>query len=330
MSEELAPYQQQTALQSRDTELSVSDIVAKVSKVKEIQKAVMTDGTHYGIIPGTKKPSLLKPGAEILNLTFRLTPRYAGEREPIDLGSGHREYILRCDLFHIHTGAFYGSGVGSCSTMESKYRYRPGPVEFTGQPVPNGYWNTRKTDPAKAQALLGPGCSVRKNPDNGSWEIVTQGETIENPNLADCYNTVLKMAAKRAYVDATLKATCASEVFTQDTEEMAENEKARTAAEGGQTASMAQADNADQPPPAQTAEPSGKISEAQRKRFFAIWTKSGFTKEQAESLVKACGYEHSGDILKKHYEKLCECVESGLPKDTDVMAVFLEKWSKEN
>lgn len=45
---------------------------------------------------------------------------------------------------------------------------------------------------------------------------------IPNPDLADVYNTVLKMAVKRAHVAAILFVTCASDVFTQDVEDMPE------------------------------------------------------------------------------------------------------------
>lgn len=41
-----------------------------------------------------------------------------------------------------------------------------------------------------------------------------------NPNIADTYNTVLKMAKKRAHVDASITACAASDIFTQDIEEM--------------------------------------------------------------------------------------------------------------
>jgi hypothetical protein len=67
-----------------------------------------------------------------------------------------------------------GSGVGSCSTLESKYRYK-------------------KDYQTKAK--------------------------YENPDIADVYNTCLKMAKKRALVDATLTATGASDFFTQDVED---------------------------------------------------------------------------------------------------------------
>lgn len=219
MSGELVRVESQAVIQQDRIELTVDEIVAKVAKVREVASKVMKEDIHFGTIPGTPKPTLFKAGGEILALTFRLAPKYEGERNPIDLGHGHREYIIRCDLYHIHTGEFYGSGIGSCSTMEGKYRYRPGPITPTGRPVPKEYWDARNSDPAKAKTLLG-GHGFQAKKVDGTWEIVEQGETIENPNPADQYNTALKMAGKRAYVDAILKATAASEVYTQDLEDM--------------------------------------------------------------------------------------------------------------
>ena len=69
--------------------------------------------------------------------------------------------------------------------------------------------------------LIGEGRSVGKNPDTDSWEVCVLGEKMDNPDLADVWNTVLKMAKKRAYVDGMLSATGASDIFTQDIEEMA-------------------------------------------------------------------------------------------------------------
>jgi len=45
-------------------------------------------------------------------------------------------------------------------------------------------------------------------------------------NIADTYNTVLKMAKKRAYVDAVISATACSDIFTQDIEDISQNQKA--------------------------------------------------------------------------------------------------------
>lgn len=205
--------------------LRIEDVLEQVALIQRVMGAVMKQGEHYGVIPGTsQKPSLLKPGAEKICFTFRLAPEYEViERQ---LEHGHIEYRVTCTL-RTAAGRSVGQGVGSCSSMESKYRFRSGPKEATGQPVPHEYWNMRKTDPQKAlESIGGKGHVVAK--ENGIWQIFKQGEKAENDNIADTYNTVLKMAKKRAHVDATLTATAASDIFTQDVEEIAENLKATT------------------------------------------------------------------------------------------------------
>jgi hypothetical protein len=222
--------------------------------VTGLMRTAMHSDEDYGVIPGTKKPTLLKPGAEKLCLMFRLSPKYEGEREPIDLGNGHREYVIKCDLFN-SVGEFVGSGLGSCSTMESKYRWRTGPRESTGKPVPKDYWDKRNSDPKAALALIGGvGFCVHKG-DSGVWEVCIQGERVENPDIADVYNTVLKMAKKRAYVDAVLSRTAASQIFTQDLEDMHENAQSRPG--GSPAPEKMQMPSEKAPAPAATAKPSG-------------------------------------------------------------------------
>lgn len=202
--------------------LRVEDVLEQVGLIQKIMHSVMKKDEHYGVIPGTNKPCLLKPGAEKICFTFRLAPEYEViERE---MEHGHREYRVCCTLRTV-TGRSVGQGVGSCSTMESKYRFRTGPKEATGKPVPHEYWNTRKSDPQKALEMIGgKGHVVAK--EDGIWQVFTQGEKVENDSIADAYNTVLKMAKKRAHVDAVLTATAASDIFTQDLEEIAENRAA--------------------------------------------------------------------------------------------------------
>ena len=52
--------------------MTAADVRSHVNLVQEVMKAVMLEGTHYGKIPGTPKPSLWKPGAEVLAATFRI------------------------------------------------------------------------------------------------------------------------------------------------------------------------------------------------------------------------------------------------------------------
>ena len=207
--------------------MSVQQVLGQVALIQQIMGTAMKDGEHYGRIPGCgDKPTLLKPGAEKLCLTFRLAPTYDVDERNLD--REHREYRVQCTLSSILTGAFLGQGVGTCSTMENKYRFRAGGAEPTDRPVPRAYWDLRAEDPAKAQELIGGKGFTTKKVDGKGWMIAKGGEKVENDNPADCYNTVLKMAKKRALVDAVLTATAASDIFTQDLEDIRENIVATT------------------------------------------------------------------------------------------------------
>lgn len=196
--------------------VQISDLVARVNFVREVMRCVMIDKVHYGVIPGCgERKVLLKGGADVLRLAYGLTPKI--EKTVTDLPGGHREVSAECSLFS-SSHICVGQGFGSCSTMETKYRYRTGPSTPTGKPVPKEYWDLRKSDPGRAKAILGGDGFATKKID-GRWEIVQVGERVENPDPADCYNTVLKMAVKRAYVAAVITATSTSDILDQDLEE---------------------------------------------------------------------------------------------------------------
>ena len=206
----------QNALMVTDqVELSIEQVKNQVQKIQQLMKSVMREGEHYGTIPGTNKPSLYKAGAEKLGFTFRLMPDFKITRR--DLPDGHREYDIVCTLKHMQSGKVVGQGVGNCSTLESKYRYRYS-EENTDKPLPKEYWGLKKKDPKKAQAMIG-GWGFKARKVDGSWMIFKSGGRIENPDIADCYNTVMKMAKKRAHVDAMITACAASDIFIQDLED---------------------------------------------------------------------------------------------------------------
>lgn len=229
--------------------LTIQQIVDQRELVIMAMKNAMTEGVHYGKIPGCgDKPTLMQPGAQILGHLFRLRPEYeikekAGEGE-------HREYQVTARQLGIGTEMKIGEGVGICSTRESKYRYRneAKKIIWTDEPVPKSFWTLNKRckeaignearDKANADKTrwlesnfegrdvsnIGP----KKN-EQGNWLFAEfhGGEgKVENENIADVFNTVLKMAKKRAYVDSIITATASSDLFTQDLEEIAENLRA--------------------------------------------------------------------------------------------------------
>lgn len=185
--------------------LSVNEVKSQISTIQHLLKEVMKEGEHYGLIPGCgDKMVLLKSGAEKINMMFRLAPRITKTVDKLE--NGHREYDVVCALHGIENGKFYGEGVGSCSTMENKYRYR---WDNTGKEVPTEYWTNRDQD------LIG-GNTFTTRKKGAKWYIF---QRIEHDNPADYYNTCLKMAKKRAQVDATLTVTAASDLFTSDIDE---------------------------------------------------------------------------------------------------------------
>jgi hypothetical protein len=199
--------------------LRALEVRQQVNLIQEVMRDVMQSGTHYGTVPGCgDKPTLLQPGAHKLMMTFRLVAD--PEMTVLPMEHGHREVRCKVKLYN-QGGVFLGSGVGTCTTLEGKYRFRTGPVEFTDKPVPREYWDLRSTNPAKAKAMIGEGIIPKKN-EAGAWVCARQGEKVEHDNPADYYNTVEKMAYKRALVSATLTVTAASDIFTQDIEDMPE------------------------------------------------------------------------------------------------------------
>lgn len=295
--------------------LSAPQIQAQVNLIQEVMKAVMKDGEHYGIIPGCgDKPSLLKPGAEKLMFTFRLVAD--PEVEVFDLYhptvQGHREYRVKVKISSLN-GTYMGGGVGSCSTMENKYRYRGGEKISTENPVPKEYWNLKKEGKTSdAQQLIGgEGYGVMKN--NGAWVICELGEKQEHDNPADFYNTCEKMAKKRALVDATLTVTAASDIFTQDIEEMIENGTITPKAEPAKPPVAAPQKKTE------IKNPNDPVTEAQIKAISSLLDKLDIldAKERCEKISKIIGLDEATTLtdLTKLTKGQASTVISALTKE---------------
>lgn len=171
--------------------LTAADIRHRINTIQEVMTAVMKEGVHYGIIPGCKKPSLYKPGSEVLLVTFQI----ATSIHVTDLSTEDCiRYQVRVIGTHAPTGVLLGEGIGECSSNEEKYKWRKAwDDEFNATPE-----NRRRIKFGKYKDK-----QVRTEP-------------------ADVANTILKMAKKRAQVDMTLTTTGASDCFEQDVEDLPE------------------------------------------------------------------------------------------------------------
>ncbi len=235
--------------------MSMEVALARRAAIVDFTRRIMVKDQDFGEIPGTNKPTLLKPGAEKLCNFFGLEPEFTPIVEDLDwTGVQHGGEIFcyaryRCRL--LREGRVVGVGEGSCNSWEAKYRYRwvaeeqvPDHSDRTCLPKrgvrrtlcefdfaieraettgtygkPAEHWQ-RFRDAIRTGAAR----QVEKFTRRGksvAWEIDvdTALYRIPNPDVADAVNTVQKMAQKRALVAATLIATSASEFFTQDMED---------------------------------------------------------------------------------------------------------------
>lgn len=179
--------------------LDTKTVIARTLRIREVMEAVMKDGVHYGVIPGTQKPTIYQPGADVLAVTFRITPKIHNI-EDLSMGGNVRYRILVQGVNQV-TGELLAEGMGECSSDEEKYRWRRAVCkeEFDG------------TDPDGRREKWGKDRS-------GKGYKVQQIRT----SPADVANTVLKMAVKRGKIAMILNATAASDVFAQDLEDLSE------------------------------------------------------------------------------------------------------------
>ncbi len=164
-------------------------------------RGLMQAGTDYGIIPGTPKPSLWKPGAELLRLWAGLTPVYENDDSRSDRKMGYIHWLSTCRLLN-KAGEVVGELSGSCNSHEAKYRWR-------------WVWE-RELPPNIDKETL-----VSKKIGNKEQDVKYR---LENDNPADLDNTILKMAQKRAFIGDILMVTGASRIFTQIVEEEEDSE----------------------------------------------------------------------------------------------------------
>ncbi len=158
----------------------------RLKEIHEIRKTLMVEKLHYGQIPGVSKPILFKPGAELFLNLYGLIPHFQEEIEVVGLD---RRITVTAELKNSE-GRVVGNGYGFASTLEDKYKWRKasGKEEFEAAPP-----NERRTIRTGRESVH----CVRQNPDN-------------------VLNTVIKMARKRAMVDAVLTHFALSGYISQD------------------------------------------------------------------------------------------------------------------
>jgi hypothetical protein len=181
----------------------------------EYMRSQMRKGQHYytrrdlgrqdddGPAGGDEKPSLTKEGA--LNLCHLLHCRPASpEVFETFHPDGHYAVRTRVKLISLRTGEVAGEGEGLCTTLESKYAWRWVPE-----------WKMPEED---REGRVTRKVKIKRGANRGQWLTLYR---VANTNLPDLFNTVLKISYKRGLVAGVLTLPLASELFTQDMEDLA-------------------------------------------------------------------------------------------------------------
>jgi hypothetical protein len=210
-------------------------IATSVHRVELLKTELLEKGVDYGIVPGTKKPTLYLAGAQKLCFMMRLVPTFTWERMVGDndtlpaLG-----YVVTCSLrLGSEKGPLVAQGIGAANSWETKYRYVTGErlcPNCSKPTIRRSKWRPKGspegTEPGWYCHAGQGGCG--KNFDYEDSQIRGQlvGK-VSNPDPHSNENTLIKMAKKRSFVDGTLTATASSGTFTQDLEESAEDSSVR-------------------------------------------------------------------------------------------------------
>lgn len=151
-------------------EKSITRIKQEINLAERMVEEVLTKDFDWGIHPGTTSYALKDPGASKLINSFNCysDPEILYRESTKEKIS----FVIKTRLMHRPTGEVKATGVGSCTTTETKYQYR-------WVADPESYGLDREGLKQKA----------------GKFRI-------PNPELEELENTILKMATKRAEVDA--------------------------------------------------------------------------------------------------------------------------------
>ena len=178
---------------------ALAGILEDQAAVRETLRRKLTVGIHYGMIPGLPGEMLFEAGADTILPAYhcRATPAPGGITWRTEEDSEHLAVTVVADVIRWDTGEIVASGIGGASTRELKYAYR---------------W-VLEDDPA-LRGLDKAGLKTRTlsyGKDAGKTQY-----RAPNPDLGDLENTIIKMAFKRAKVDAVQALPGVAGLFKQE------------------------------------------------------------------------------------------------------------------
>ena len=172
---------------------TVAEMLAKRQLLETFFSTVMVPGKHYGIIPGTKTPSLLKTGAEFLRMAFHLEVEMEITTREVDWGSGLVSIDSRCTLRDVD-GRVVGQADANANSLEAKFHWR---------------WVGEKYMPSHIDK------STLTWREQSSRYGTYKEYRVPNEEVGDLLHVVTRYSEKRCFVAAIHQATGASVIFSE-------------------------------------------------------------------------------------------------------------------
>lgn len=111
--------------------MSSEAVLGQMANLKDFVSRAMNKGTDYGTIPGTPKPTLLKPGAEKLCDFYGMSPTVEVLNRVEDWESALFHYEVCVTLISRKNGMTIAQGIGSANIKEKRYQKT---IAKTGDP----------------------------------------------------------------------------------------------------------------------------------------------------------------------------------------------------
>ncbi len=97
----------------------VANLMQKISSFQSVVQKTLKQNHDYGIIPGTPKPTLLKPGAEKIHMLMGVQSEYEILEKVQDYEKGFFAFTVKCKLYK--GDLKITEGLGHCNTKEKKF-----------------------------------------------------------------------------------------------------------------------------------------------------------------------------------------------------------------
>ena len=102
--------------------VSTEQALERMKALQDFVNRVMVKDTDYGTIPGTPKPTLLKPGAEKLCDIYGFAKQAEVTERIEDWHDGVFHYEVKVTLVNKRTGQVEAEGLGSANSKEKRYQ----------------------------------------------------------------------------------------------------------------------------------------------------------------------------------------------------------------